>query len=313
MKSSLPFAQATRLLRLNLALALAAAGAAHAQTGPVTATIGTGTSAASTNVLLSTSTTTNKYARTASIYSAAELTAAGAVAGSIVSIAWFKGGVGEYPTTDAQLSVYMKSTAASTLAVNPVDWATEIVGATSVYTNTALALPTGTGFKTFTLTTPFAWNGISNLEVLVDWFRNSATTGDISWQYTAVGTTGIHATQVNSVAIPTVRFASNRPNVQFVINRTGLATRATQDAALVDLYPNPAHQSFSIAVPAELTTRPVAVSLLNLLGQQVQHQLLPANASGVQARLDVSHLAAGIYTLRLATGDVTINKRVVVE
>ena len=313
MKTSLHFLRALRLAGLNFVLVLAAAAAAQAQTGPVTATIGTGTAAGSTNVLLSTSTTSNRYARTVSIYSAAELTAAGAVPGSIVSIAWFKGGVGEYPTADAQLSVYMKSTAAATLSTNPVTWATEVVGATPVYTNTTLALPTGTGFKTFALTTPFVWNGTSNLEVLVDWFRNSATTGDISWQYTAVGTTGIHATQVNGVSIPTVRFAGNRPNVQFVINRTGLATRQNQSAALVSLYPNPAHRSVSITVPAELTQQPVAVSLLNALGQEVQRNVLPATTSGVQGNMDVSGLAAGIYSLRLAVGDATITKRVVVE
>ena len=69
---------------LSLSLLALATGFAEAQT-PVTVTIGTGTSAGSTNVLLSTSTTTNKYARTVSIYSAAELQAAGARAGSIPS------------------------------------------------------------------------------------------------------------------------------------------------------------------------------------------------------------------------------------
>jgi hypothetical protein len=182
-----------------------------------------------------------------------------------------------------------------------------------VYSNTALALPTGTGFKTFALNTPFVWNGISNLEVLVDWFRNSATTGDISWQYTPVGTTGIHATQVNGVAIPTVRFASNRPNVQFVINRTGLATRETREAALVSLYPNPARQALHVAVPAVLTVEPVATTLVNALGQVVQRQVLPATATGAQGQLDVSGLAAGIYTLRLTAGSYVISKLVTVE
>lgn len=313
MQTSLRFVQTARASCLSLLLLAGTTATVRAQ-APITATIGAGTAASSTNVLLSTSTTTNKYARTVSIYSAAELTAAGALAGDIVSIAWFKGGAGEYPNPDAQLSVYMKSTTAGVLSANPVDWASEVAGATPVYTNNALALPTGTGFKTFTLTTPFAWNGISNVEVLVDWFRNSTPTADITWQYTAVGTTGIHATQVAAAAIPTVRFAANRPNVQFVINRTGLASRASREAAaLVSVYPNPTRGLLHIAVPAELAQRPVAVTLRNTLGQAVRNQVLPATVAGAQGQLDVSALTAGIYTLQLAAGNTLISKPVVVE
>ena len=306
-------APAFKSFRLSLLLAIGTVYQAQAQTQPLTVTIGTGTSLASTNALLSTSTTTNKYARTVSIFSAAELTAAGAVAGNIVSIAWFKGGTGEFTTADSQLSVYMKSTPATLLATNPVTWVTEVVGATPVYTNSALAMPTGTGYKTFTLTTPFAWDGTSNVEVLVDWFRNSAPTADISWQYTSVGTTGGHATQVNSSAIPTVRFASNRPNTQFVINRTTLASRETREAALVQLYPNPAHGAVTVAVPTELTSRPVTATLFNALGQLVQTRMLPVAANGALGQLDVSALPAGVYSLRLAVDQHVISKRLVVE
>jgi len=86
MLTALPSFFARKPLALSLLLALGTAYQAQAQTQPLTVTIGTGTSAASTNALLSTSTTSNKYARTVSIFSAAELTAAGAAAGSIVSI-----------------------------------------------------------------------------------------------------------------------------------------------------------------------------------------------------------------------------------
>ncbi|MBF9224206.1 T9SS type A sorting domain-containing protein [Hymenobacter ruricola] len=295
-------------------LAFADLGQAAQAQAPVTVTVGTGTSVASTNALLSTSTTTNKYSRTLSIYSAAELTAAGAVAGSIVSIAWFKGGTGELLNPDSQLSVYMKSTAATTLGGDPVNWANEVATATPVYSNLALAMPTGTGFKTFTLGTPFPWNGTSNLEVLVDWFRNGTPTADISWQYTAVtSSTGVHATQVGSSLLPTVRYAANRPNVQLVINRIGLASRESREASLVSLYPNPARQLLSVAVPAELTAQPVPITLLNGLGQTVHCGVLPLAGSGAAGQLDVGHLAAGLYTLRLALQNSVVTKRVTVE
>lgn len=313
MFATLPFSFARKPLALSLLLALGTAYQAQAQTQPLTVTIGMGTTASATNVLLSTSTTSNKYARTISIFSAAELTAAGAQAGNIVSIAWYKGGTGELTTADSQLSVYLKTTSATLLAASPVTWATEVVGATQVYNNAALALPTGTGYKTFTLTTPFAWDGTSNVEVLVDWFRNGTPTADISWQYTAVGTTGIHATQVNSVAIPTIRFAANRPNTQFVINRATLASRETREAALVSVYPNPAHGAITVAVPAELASRPVSATLLNTLGQAVATYILPAAGGGARGQLDVGALAAGVYTLRLAADKHVIGKRLVLE
>jgi hypothetical protein len=309
----LHFAPVRKVIQLSLLLAVGTVYLAQAQTTPLTVTIGTGTSAAATNALLSTSNTTNKYARTVSIFSAAELTAAGAAAGNIVSIAWFKSGTGELTTADSQLSVYLKSVPTTLLATNPVTWATEVVGATQVYTNAALALPTGTGYKTFTLTTPFAWDGTSNVEVLVDWYRNSTPTADITWQYTGVGTTGSHATQVNSAAIPTVRFASNRPNTQFVISRTSLASRETHAAALVRLYPNPARGTFTVAVPSELTSQPVAATLFNALGQSVQTYTLPMASGGALGQLDISALAAGVYTLRLAADAHVISKRLVVE
>jgi hypothetical protein len=312
MRKLFPFFQAIKRAGFGLLLISGVFSAAQAQ-APVTVTIGTGTAAASTNALLSTSTTTNKYARTVSIYSAAELAAAGAVAGNIVSIAWVKGGSGELTSADSQLSVYMKSTSATLLAVNPVDWATEVTGATTVYSNSTLSMPTGTGYKTFTFTTPFPWNGTSNIEVLVDWFRNGTPTADITWQYTAVGTTGIHATQVNNVAIPTIRFAANRPNTQFVISRTGLASRESRAAALVGLYPNPVHGLLTVAVPTELTASAVAATLVNNLGQAVHHSILPITADGARGQLDTGNLAAGLYTLRLTTERGVISKRVVVE
>jgi hypothetical protein len=52
-----------------------------------TLSLGVFTGAGSTNVLLSTSTTINRYSRTISLYSAAEINAAGGLAGSISSLA----------------------------------------------------------------------------------------------------------------------------------------------------------------------------------------------------------------------------------
>lgn len=293
---------------LGLALALSAQ-VAEAQ-APVTVTIGTGTSASSTNVLLSTSTTTNKYARTVSIYSAAELQAAGARAGSITRIAWFKGGTGEYTTGDAQLQVYLKRTTAAVLSANPVVWDTEVLGATQVYNNTALSLPTGTGWKDFAFTAPFAWNGTDNIEVLVDWFRNGTPTADITWQYTAVSATGgTHSTQVNSALIPTVRWAANRPNVQFQMSLL-TSTRSAGPADWVRVAPNPFRNSLQLSVGAD-SQQPLEATLTDALGRTQLTQRTPAGAE--RALHLPAGLAAGVYFLTLRNDKWQQTVRVVRE
>ncbi|MBO0360918.1 T9SS type A sorting domain-containing protein [Hymenobacter sp. BT186] len=270
------------------------AAAAQAQS-LITVTVGAGTSAASTNALLSTSTTTNKYARTVSIYSAAELLAAGAQAGSFTRIAWFKGGAGEYPANDAQLSIYLKRTTATALSANPVVWATEVVGATPVYTNSALSLPAGTGWKDFVFSAPFAWNGTDNIEVLVDWFRNSTPTADITWQYTAVSATGgAHATQVNSALIPTVRWAANRPNVQLQLAVVS-ATHQQAPAGWVQVAPNPFAGELQLAVGANSQGQALETILTDALGRTLQQRRTSLGA--VRTLQTPAHLVPGIYFL----------------
>lgn len=52
----------------------------------VTVSLGTRSGAGSSNVLLTTSTTSNKYSRTMSLYTASEILTAGGVAGTISSL-----------------------------------------------------------------------------------------------------------------------------------------------------------------------------------------------------------------------------------
>ena len=90
------------------------------------------------------------------------------------------------------------------------------------------------------------------------------------------------------------------------------ATRNEALAATVDLYPNPAHQSFTLNVPAgRLHT--ASARLLNALGQVVQSRPLNLPASGGTTTFDVSRLAAGVYSLELKTSIDVVVKRVVVE
>jgi hypothetical protein len=89
---------------------------------------------------------------------------------------------------------------------------------------------------------------------------------------------------------------------------------ATQNAALaanVNLYPNPAHQSFQLKVPAGLHT--ASAQLINALGQVVQTRQLSLPAAGGTVTFNVNGLAAGVYSLQLKSGADLVVQRVVVE
>jgi hypothetical protein len=92
-----------------------------------------------------------------------------------------------------------------------------------------------------------------------------------------------------------------------------LATQNTSLAAQVQLFPNPAHGSFALLLPAELGRTMVNVSLLNPLGQVVSQRKVNMTAAGATTQFNVSSLAQGVYSLRITSGTTQVVKRVVVE
>ena len=91
---------------------------------------------------------------------------------------------------------------------------------------------------------------------------------------------------------------------------------ATQNAALaerVQLFPNPAHRGFTLALPAELGRMPVAVKVINSLGQLVSERTVAMTPAGASAQFDVSALAPGVYSLRITSASGPVVKRVIVE
>ena len=74
-----------------------------------------------------------------------------------------------------------------------------------------------------------------------------------------------------------------------------LASHTARLTELVQLFPNPAQGSFTLLLPAELGRTPVAVAVLNQLGQVVAQRTVAMTAAGASAQFDVSGLAPGIY------------------
>ena len=90
------------------------------------------------------------------------------------------------------------------------------------------------------------------------------------------------------------------------------ATRNEALAATVNLYPNPAHGTFALTIPAG-SLHAASATLANALGQVVLTRQLSLPAAGGTADFDVSRLAPGVYTLSLKSGNDLVVKRVVVE
>ncbi|KAA9331133.1 beta strand repeat-containing protein [Adhaeribacter soli] len=178
-------------------------------------TIGTGTTTNAFNSLIATSTSTNKYSKAIAVYSAAEITAAGGSAGLITKLAWNKSSGGEYTTADATMNVFIKAVPFTTHASSPITWATEVTGATQVYSSTTHSFSTGAGWKELTLSTPFFWNGTDNLEIFVDWYRPGTPTASMNWEYTSV--TDANAITYNGTGVTTVGRNALRPNIQLTI------------------------------------------------------------------------------------------------
>jgi hypothetical protein len=101
-----------------------------------------------------------------------------------------------------------------------------------------------------------------------------------------------------------------------VLFRPGMvtATRSGLDATQVALFPNPAHHDFTLLIPSLPTTKMVSAQLINTLGQLVLTRSLPVGSTGIEARFDVSGLAAGVYSLRLQAGaQAPLTKWLVIE
>lgn len=80
-------------------------------------------------------------------------------------------------------------------------------------------------------------------------------------------------------------------------------------AQQVRLYPNPAHGTATLVLPAKLEA--TAATLHDALGRTVRCYTLPASAE--LHPLDVNGLPAGVYALRVASAQGAVVRRLVVE
>lgn len=261
--------------------------------GQITASLGTFTGASSTNALLSTSTTVNRYSRTMSLYTASEIITAGGLSGTITSLAWSKAGVGEYTFGDAYIKVYIKHVTHSNWASVP-SWTTEVEGATEVFTSSTYSIPTGIGWKEVPFTTPFEWNGTSNIVIFVEWYRPSTPTGDIAWGRSTDAT--MNATRVGSTSLDALVMLinSSRPLVQLTITPN---TANLDDAirSTFQLYPNPTTDILFYSSEQPLTN----YVLYSANGQIIKE----ADFTATEGQINVAGLTSGLYYIKIISAD----------
>ncbi|UOR05096.1 FG-GAP-like repeat-containing protein [Hymenobacter aerilatus] len=81
------------------------------------------------------------------------------------------------------------------------------------------------------------------------------------------------------------------------------ATPRNSGTSSITLYPNPAHQQFTLRLPVGLLTRAGTLVLVNNLGQTIHQQDLPAIPAGGDWVVKVPSATAGMYWIRLTIGD----------
>ena len=153
------------------------------------------------------------------LYTAAELAAAGINPGAtITSIAWFKNnafGTAATNTTSIWKVTMKNSAAAPGAAWSNGSFATQTAGGTTVYNNTAQAIPLTTGFITLTLSTPFVYTG-GSLEVGSDWncsiFAGNPTTGGLTWKSDNLPNQSFGSS--NNLATMVMSLQTIRPQIQ---------------------------------------------------------------------------------------------------
>ena len=148
------------------------------------------------------------------VYTAAELQAMGLGAGNITSLQFNIGGLPD-ATQISNYSISLGSTSNNTLS------GFQTTGLTTVYGPVTRTVPSTTGNVTINFTTPYAWDGVSNVIVDVRGTGGYGSANATTQYSTTTGTTVVYGNSGNVpnpayyTSNPTATSSSNRPNVVF--------------------------------------------------------------------------------------------------
>jgi hypothetical protein len=166
-------------------------------------------------------TTTTDYGRANTVYTSAEMLAAGIPAGAqITKLAFFKVGAGA-TLGNATFNILMANSATIPPLATTTTWADIIGTHTQVYANATQTIPATTGWIEFTLDAPFIYTG-GSLEIAFDWNCSfttpNPTTDKFDWQFTPGFATSIIGASGSTTPPATLNGAvaayKERPNIQ---------------------------------------------------------------------------------------------------
>jgi len=167
---------------------------------PIFVTLGTGTSTSPYPY-----TTFWMGGRTQMLYKASDLIAAGATAGTLNSLGFNVSSFSSQVMNN--FAIKMGQTTSTTL--------TSYVSGLTTYYNTAYAVP-GTGWRDITLTTPFVWNGTSNVIIDICFANTSYTSYSYVYGATAASNiVGHYADTQTECTTTTNSGPSYLPNIRF--------------------------------------------------------------------------------------------------
>ena len=147
---------------------------------------------------------------------------------------------------------------------------------------------------------------LTNLPAGLDAYLSDAATGQTI--KLAAGTTHrFSVSAAESQALLLGRFTLSFSAASVLASASGVS------AGQVSVYPNPASGRFTVSLPAIAGARTVEATLLNSLGQVVRRQSVSLSAGGTRFDVVADGLGAGVYSLRLTAGAVSLTKRVVLQ
>jgi hypothetical protein len=198
----------------------------------------------------------------------------------------------------------------------------------------AVKMPNSTGLNLAVLAgaTPLAVQGLPTLagttEVVLPLALAVPAAGSFSFEVADLANFGATTVYLRDAATGTQQVLAAGTRYSFTTDATTatsgrfslvlrpaapLATQGPLAATQVLVYPNPAHVSFTVEMPAMPSANRVEAELLNTLGQVVRRQSAALPTSGAHFTVPTTGLAEGVYMLRLQAGESTITKRVVIE
>jgi hypothetical protein len=214
-------------------------------------------------------------------------------------------------------------------------WAMQAGGVASDYAN-AIVASKGNVYVTggFSLTSSFGSTSLTGVgtadNIFLAKLTDAGSTGSFAWVIAAGGgnsqqalglATGMSGrVYVSGSMMPAAVFGpisvsgEGSGGVGFLASLTD-PTLTASAAALrpesIGLYPNPACGHATVQLPP--TSGPVTLTLLDAIGRSVRTHAVLLPTAGLNYKLDITSLPAGIYALRVATGTQTATRRLVVE